>query len=93
MNREHRRLGSFLSEVLLPLTDVVKESIFLQNPVTPLSPSCEEPLVIEELEGVEVDHCRSRVGAWLDSGEIQLLTELPGVEPGLITSALRHAQY
>jgi len=38
-------------------------------------PVCNEPLIILESEQVEVDHCVSCRGVWLDSGELELLLE------------------
>ncbi|MFH1416009.1 MAG: zf-TFIIB domain-containing protein [Elusimicrobiota bacterium] len=36
-------------------------------------PVCREPMLVLELEGVEVDHCISCRGIWLDAGELELL--------------------
>ena len=57
-----------------------------------MCPKCQEPLVVFELEGVEIDHCLSCGGTWLDEGELELITELAGVEPGPLSAALRAAQ-
>jgi len=38
-------------------------------------PICKNPMVILELEGVEIDHCVSCGGIWLDAGELELLLE------------------
>jgi Zn-finger nucleic acid-binding protein len=38
-------------------------------------PVCKEPLVILELEQIEVDYCTSCKGIWLDAGELELLLE------------------
>jgi len=38
-------------------------------------PSCGEWLVTLELDQVEVDHCLSCAGIWLDEGELALLLE------------------
>lgn len=53
-----------------------------------MCPDCKEPLVIFELDGVEIDHCLSCGGTWLDSGELELLTELCGIHTGEISRAL-----
>ena len=53
-----------------------------------MCPDCQEPLVIFELEGVEVDHCMSCSGTWLDGGELEMFSELSGVHAGKITEAL-----
>jgi uncharacterized protein len=36
-------------------------------------PRCTKPLVILELEKVEIDYCVSCQGVWLDTGELELL--------------------
>ena len=56
-----------------------------------MCPECGEPLVVFELEGVEIDHCVACGGTWLDSGELETITEQAGVEPGRITQALQRA--
>jgi Zn-finger nucleic acid-binding protein len=40
-------------------------------------PRCKKPLVILELDKVEVDYCLACRGIWFDSGELELLTGLP----------------
>lgn len=55
-------------------------------------PDCREPLIVYELEGVEIDHCLSCLGTWLDAGELAMLTEIAGVEPGAMSRALENAK-
>ncbi len=38
-------------------------------------PVCNNPLVILELNNVEIDHCTSCGGIWLDGGELEILLE------------------
>lgn len=38
-------------------------------------PACHNPMVALELAGVEIDHCLSCKGTWLDAGELDLLLE------------------
>ena len=38
-------------------------------------PVCKKPLVVLELEQIEVDYCTSCSGVWLDAGELELLLE------------------
>jgi len=38
-------------------------------------PCCNDPMLVLELEQVEVDYCESCGGIWLDSGELELLME------------------
>ena len=43
-----------------------------------MCPVCNEPMVAFELEGVEIDHCVSCQGTWLDAGELEQIAELAG---------------
>lgn len=36
-------------------------------------PRCENPLIVLELNGIEIDYCTDCDGIWLDSGELELL--------------------
>ena len=36
-------------------------------------PVCKEPMIVLELEEVEIDNCISCGGIWLDAGELELL--------------------
>ncbi len=36
-------------------------------------PVCKEPMIVLELDEVEIDHCISCGGIWLDGGELELL--------------------
>jgi hypothetical protein len=38
-------------------------------------PVCKEPMIVLELNEVEIDHCTSCNGIWLDAGELELLIE------------------
>ena len=38
-------------------------------------PVCKEPMIVLELEQVEIDYCANCKGIWLDSGELELLLE------------------
>jgi Zn-finger nucleic acid-binding protein len=49
------------------------------------------PLIVVEWEGVEVDYCPTCRGTWLDTGELELITELAGGEPGPLQQALSAA--
>jgi len=40
-----------------------------------ICPVCKEPLIVLELEQIEIDHCTSCEGIWLDAGELELLLE------------------
>jgi Zn-finger nucleic acid-binding protein len=53
-----------------------------------MCPACQEPLVVYELEGVEIDHCLKCRGTWLDAGELQQIAELAGAAPGKLEAAL-----
>jgi len=47
-------------------------------------PVCKEPLVVLELEQIEVDYCTGCKGIWLDAGELELLLETNEERSGLI---------
>ncbi len=36
-------------------------------------PVCDTPLIILELDNVEIDHCTKCNGIWLDGGELEIL--------------------
>ncbi len=38
-------------------------------------PHCKEPMIILELNEVEIDHCHDCSGIWLDAGELGLLLD------------------
>jgi Zn-finger nucleic acid-binding protein len=40
--------------------------------------ACKEPMIVLELEQVEIDYCLDCGGVWLDAGELELLLEKPG---------------
>lgn len=40
-----------------------------------LCPVCKDPMIVLELEQVEVDYCTHCAGVWLDAGELELLLE------------------
>ena len=40
-----------------------------------LCPVCNNPMIVLELEQVEVDYCTNCAGVWLDAGELELLLE------------------
>ena len=39
-------------------------------------PACKEPLIVLELNEVEIDNCVSCGGIWLDKGELERLNSL-----------------
>lgn len=56
-----------------------------------MCPDCREPLVVIELEGVEIDRCVACHGTWLDAGELEQIVELAGIKPGQLTRAVHAA--
>ena len=56
-----------------------------------MCPQCREPLLVVEFDGIEVDHCLNCRGTWLDSGELELISELAGAPRGRLDQALRAA--
>ncbi len=57
-----------------------------------MCPACKQPMLSLEFEGVEIDRCAECGGTWLDAGELELLTELAGVDPAELTRALKRAR-
>ncbi|MBD3267618.1 hypothetical protein GF373_13195 [bacterium] len=57
-----------------------------------MCPHCGEPLVVFELEAVEIDYCVDCGGTWLDAGEMELLLEMEGAESGHLADVLLTAQ-
>ena len=53
-----------------------------------MCPDCREPLVVVELEGIEIDRCVVCRGTWLDAGELEQIVELAGIEPGRVSAAI-----
>lgn len=49
-------------------------------------PVCNQPLIILELNQVEVDYCTSCHGVWLDEGELELLLQDSGGKDKLFDS-------
>lgn len=56
-----------------------------------MCPKCKQPLIVVEFEGVEVDYCLDCHGTWFDTGELELVSELAGVEPSKLETALQAA--
>jgi Zn-finger nucleic acid-binding protein len=54
-------------------------------------PACKEPLIVFELDGVEIDRCLRCGGTWLDSGEIDQLARLGGGSKDPLEAALSSA--
>lgn len=40
-----------------------------------ICPVCKNPMVVLELDQIEIDHCLGCGGIWLDAGELELLLE------------------
>jgi Zn-finger nucleic acid-binding protein len=40
-----------------------------------LCPVCKEPMVVLELDEIEIDYCTGCDGVWLDAGELELMFE------------------
>ena len=54
-----------------------------------MCPVTNEPMIALQLSGVEIDYCAACQGVWLDEGELELISGLAGVAPGVLTKALR----
>lgn len=49
-------------------------------------PVCKEPMIVLELNEVEIDHCVACGGIWLDAGELELLLEGSDEKDKLLSS-------
>lgn len=49
-------------------------------------PACKEPMIVLELDEVEIDYCVSCRGTWLDAGELELLLEDSTGKDGFLSS-------
>jgi len=56
-----------------------------------MCPACKEPMVVFELDGVEIDRCLRCAGTWLDAGEIDQLSRLHGASAGKLSAAIGRA--
>ncbi len=54
-----------------------------------MCPACNEPMIVVEFQGMELDHCSSCGGSWFDAGELEFLFEHVGVTRGALDAALR----
>lgn len=57
-----------------------------------MCPTCHEPLVAFELDGIEIDRCVDCGGVWLDAGELEGIAERAAARPGALTTALAQAK-
>lgn len=51
-----------------------------------ICPVCKEPMIVLELDQVEIDFCAECKGIWLDSGELELLLESKNEREELLAS-------
>jgi Zn-finger nucleic acid-binding protein len=56
-----------------------------------MCPECREPMVVVELEGIELDRCTTCRGTWLDAGELEHIVERAGAQREALSAALRAA--
>jgi len=55
-------------------------------------PSCRKPMIVLEVESVEIDHCTACGGVWLDGGELELLLEDASNRAELMTTLAELAE-
>ena len=53
-----------------------------------MCPECGDPLVALELDGIEIDHCLSCCGTWLDAGELDMIATSLGADCAEIEATL-----
>ena len=51
-------------------------------------PACKEPMIVLELDEVEIDYCVSCHGIWLDAGELEILLGDPDGRDAFLSSFL-----
>jgi len=56
-----------------------------------MCPACKEPLIVFELDGVEIDRCLRCGGTWLDDGELDHLARTGGPAGDPLEKALSGA--
>lgn len=56
-----------------------------------MCPVCKEPLIVFELDGVEIDRCLRCSGTWLDSGEISQLARMRHGLPDRLDAVISQA--
>lgn len=49
-------------------------------------PDCRKPMLVLEIDQVEIDYCAACGGVWLDSGELELLIEDPDQKDSFLGS-------
>ena len=52
-----------------------------------MCPVCHEPLIAYQLDGIEIDHCLSCLGTWLDAGELEQIGARAGASDDLLERA------
>lgn len=55
-------------------------------------PACGEPMMILEIEAIELDWCEACGGLWLDTGELEAIAGRAGAQPGRLTVLLDRAR-
>jgi Zn-finger nucleic acid-binding protein len=56
-----------------------------------MCPACNEPLIVFELDGVEIDRCLKCGGTWLDDGELDHLARSGGARSDPLEAAISGA--
>lgn len=54
-------------------------------------PVCAEPLIVLEIDEIEIDHCTACGGVWLDAGELELLLDGASNRDALMASLTQQA--
>ena len=53
-------------------------------------PACRQPMVVLEIRSIEIDHCLSCGGVWLDGGEMDLLLDDASNRDALMATLSKH---
>ncbi len=54
-------------------------------------PCCDKPMIVVELDQIEIDHCIKCRGSWLDAGELELLLDDASNRDELLSKAIKGA--
>lgn len=57
-----------------------------------MCPKCKQPMILLELDAIEIDHCPECLGTWLDAGEIESICDRAGGDLDALTRAIRQAR-
>ncbi len=57
-----------------------------------MCPRCKQPMILLELDAIEIDHCLDCLGTWLDAGEIESICDRAGGDVDAVGRAIAQAR-